>query len=369
MNTNFQPNWASAPGVTISRILRERSVSVDEFTKQMECSDQHVADLLKGQRAIDKKIANQLVLVLGASIDFWIKRERIYRESLERLLIEEQEKIGIQWLKEIPIADMKKFGWVDVSKNLQDRLRKCLEYFGVSSVNEWQIKYGDPVNLAAFRTTSAFEPNIGAVSAWIRRGEILSQEIDCKSWDAALFKENLFKIKELTREKNPEIFLPKLRKLCSDCGVALVIVRTPSGCMASGATKFLSPHKALMLLSFRYLSDDQFWFTFFHEAGHLLLHGKRAFFIEEKGKNKNTIQEEIEANQFAGDILINGRYKDELKNLSLDKWSIVKFSKKVGVSPGIVIGQLQYYGYIDFNRLNSFKRRYNWDQISTSSSL
>ena len=67
-------------------------------------------------------------------------------------------------------------------------------------------------------------------------------------------------------------FLPKLQALCAEAGVALVFVRAPRGCRVSGASRLVTPEKAMILVSFRFRSDDQFWFTVFHEIGHLILH-------------------------------------------------------------------------------------------------
>jgi HTH-type transcriptional regulator / antitoxin HigA len=112
----------------------------------------------------------------------------------------------------------------------------------------------------------------------------------------------LITMRRLTRKKEPSIFVPELRKLCAENGVALVIARGPAGCRASGATRFLSDKKAMILLSFRYLADDQFWFTFFHEAGHLLMHSHKAVFLEDG--SDVSLKEEHEANLFAQNILI-----------------------------------------------------------------
>src|SRR5262245_53695423 len=127
--------------------------------------------------------------------------------------------------------------------------------------------------IAAFRTSPSFDSQPSAVAAWLRQGEIETEAFDCNHWDPIRFRESLADIRSLTRQKEPRRFIPALQRCCAESGVAVAIVRAPKGCRASGATRFLTRHKALLMLSFRYLTDDQFWFTFFHEAGHLLLHG------------------------------------------------------------------------------------------------
>ena len=159
-------------------------------------------------------------------------------------------------------------------------------------------------------------------------------------------------------EKDPSDFLPALQQICSTSGVAAVIVRAPNGCRASGATRFVSSDKALLLLSFRYLSDDQFWFTFFHEAGHLLLHGAESIFLE--GLDGDSSTQESEANEFAEKVLIPSEFKHALLTLTPDMRAIIRFAKKIGVSPGIVVGQLQHHGRVRRNHFNGLKRRFQW---------
>jgi hypothetical protein len=254
------------------------------------------------------------------------------------------------------------FGWI--KEELSKNVKALLEYFGVSNIGEWHNKYQAEMAQVSFRTSTSFKQQPAAVAAWLRQGEIVSQPVQCKDWDAKKFRAALTTIKALTRIKDPSDFLPKLVGICAECGVAIAIVRTPNGCQASGVTKFLSEKRALLMLSFRYLTDDHFWFTFFHEAGHLLLHGKNCVFVEEINRNRVISEEEKEANDFAADQLIPVAYKPLLMSLAIsNKKSIVRFASEMGVSPGIVVGQLQHAGKVEHNRFNGYKRRYTWDDI------
>ena len=176
------------------------------------------------------------------------------------------------------------------------------------------------------------------------------------SWNAASFERSLIGMRRLTRKKAPSVFIPELRKLCAENGVALIIARGPAGCKASGATRFLSDKKAMILLSFRYLADDQFWFTFFHEAGHLLMHGNKAVFLEDG--SDVSLKEEHEANLFAQNILIPPEARAEFLSLKPNKDAVMKFAIKIGISRGIVVGQLQHHGRLEPSQLNFLKRRY-----------
>jgi HTH-type transcriptional regulator / antitoxin HigA len=137
-----------------------------------------------------------------------------------------------------------------------------------------------------------------------------------------------------------------------------------SGCAASGATRFVSPNKAVIILSFRYLSEDHFWFTFFHEVAHLLFHNSRLTFID--GEEPISNKMEREANEFAERVLIPEHQRDELMDFNPRRDNIIRFAYSVGVSPGIVVGQLQHYNVIKRNQMNYLKRRFDWKQIEPS---
>jgi Zn-dependent peptidase ImmA (M78 family) len=117
----------------------------------------------------------------------------------------------------------------------------------------------------------------------------------------------------------------------------------------------------LIVLSFRYLSDDQFWFSFFHEIGHLLLHGIEATFVD--GEAAGPTYKEVEANAFSEGVLIPHDRRDELMALPCRAKEVIRFAVSVGVSPGIVVGQMQHRRIIGPHQLNGLKRRYEWDEI------
>jgi HTH-type transcriptional regulator / antitoxin HigA len=351
-STTFCPNWASPPGATIHDLLQERGQTIGDFASAMGNSIQQAEKLLNGSISITEQIASDLAGIFGGSSKFWLKREAQFRESQERIAYTEA------WVRSLPINDLIRFNWIPKVSTIQEKINACFEFFGLSSINEWNDQCKLVTNSAAFRTSQTFESFDGAVFAWLRKGEIDSASIDCEKWSKEKFTSVLPEIRSLTREKDPSVFLPRLQNLCASAGVALVIARVPSGCRASGVTRFLTPEKALLMLSFRYLSDDHFWFSFFHEAGHLTLHDQKSIFIE--GGDFCTGSEEDEANQFAAQLLVPDEYQEEMRNLPVNMRDIVRFARKIGISPGIVVGQLQHFGVLTRRQLNDLKVKFKW---------
>lgn len=361
----FRPDWASAPGDTIADILQDKGLSVADFADLMGHSPEKADNLLQGRATITIETARRLERVLGASLEFWVSRDYQYRQDISRIHVTDEE-----WLHELPVGDMVKFGWLKPAPLPADEMAACLRFFAVTDVPAWREAYAGLQEMAAFRTSPSFDSQPASVAAWLRQGEIEADVIECQTWDAEGFQESLSTIRTLTRRKDPSKFIPQLQRLCAETGVAVVVVRAPSGCRASGAVRFLSPTKALLQLSFRYLTDDHFWFTFFHEAGHLILHGERYFFSDTIRGEKSWILEGIEtvspseeqgANEFAARTLVPSEFQAELSDLTADPREIIRFAVRLRVSPGIVVGQLQHLERIGYNQLNDLKRRFTWE--------
>jgi len=347
----FHPNWTSAPGDTITDILQEHEISIVQFAEQIGQTLDDTHNLLQGRSTITIAVARKLERVLGASVEFWMARDFQFRQDVARL-----NNINKQWLADFPLGDMINFGWIKPVPFPKEEVDACLRYFDVPNVQAWNEKYGSL--RAAFRTSLSIDSRPAAVAAWLRQGEIVADAITCKPWNAKQFQESLQYIRSLTRLKKPDQFIPKLQECCSENGVSVTVVRAPNGCRASGAARFISTDKALLQFSFRYLSDDQFWFTFFHEAGHLILHGgESGIFLEGVDTPSDTL--EMDANEFAERIIIPQELKTEFLSIR-DVDTAIRFAVRLGISPGIVVGQLQYFGKIKPNQWNNLKRYYKW---------
>jgi HTH-type transcriptional regulator / antitoxin HigA len=367
----FEPSWVSPPGDTIQDLLRARGMSSAQFAEAMQQTQEEVRDLIDGRLTLTIKIAQRLSTVIGASTQFWMSRDYLYRERAGRLQAESKD-----WLAGMPIGDMIRLGWITPRPRATEEAAAVLRFFDVSSLPAWRQRYSRIERLTAFRTSRTFESSPGAVAAWLREGERRASEAKCDRWDPVRFNALLGQIRTLTRVGDPRRFLPKLVELCATAGVIVVLLKAPTGCRASGATQFLASDRALLMLSFRHLTDDHFWFSFFHEAGHLLLHSQSSLFVEgldEDARTTNNVElddlfaePEREANSFAEQMLIPTDAQTEFRALRADARSVLRFASSIGVSTGIVVGQLQHAGRVRRNQLNSLKRRYDWETGSSA---
>lgn len=356
---DFAPDWVAVPGESIADLLEERGWTQADLATRTSFTTKHVNLLLKGNAPITEETALKLERVLGSTARFWLNLEAQYREHLARQEALKALAEHTDWLKELPLSDMVKFGWVKKVKGKAQQVFECLRYFGVADVAAWRTQYEQPV--AAYRASAKLTREPAAVSAWLRRGERAAEDMRLGDYDRAAFEAALQQIRVLTSERDPKVFTPKLIELCARVGIAVVLEPAPKGCPVSGATKWLSASKALIMLSLRGKTDDKLWFSFFHEAGHLLKHGKRMTFLDTLGEDGLNQQEEKEADTFACDLLIPPTdYKALLAHSLIGEQMIRDFARQINVAPGIVLGRLQYERHIGWQQFNRLKVRYSW---------
>jgi Zn-dependent peptidase ImmA (M78 family)/plasmid maintenance system antidote protein VapI len=358
----FQPDWFSKPGDTLAMLMARRELTPRALAEKLKCDPVTVRGLLTGTVGVDGDMAVRLSYCVGGTPSFWSKRQSTYQTALARAADAVPKDRGTAWLRKLSLKHLADYGWVDRPERTADAVKSYLAYFGVTGPHEWEDRYTDFLNDVALKTSPRFASKVGALSAWLRQGEIEAALVPCAPWNPHLLRGRLGDLRTLTKAKAPAYFLPRLQAICATAGVAVVFVRAPSGCRASGATRFVSPDKAVVILSFRYLSNDHFWFTFFHEIGHLILHSKSSTFIDTDATS--TSDKELEASTFAAGVLIPRNRHDELLNLRPQKENVIRFAVSVGVCPGIVVGQMQHLRVIGRNQLNFLKRRHDWGEIA-----
>lgn len=354
MQNRYTPDYVSPPGETLAETLQSIGMSQAELAVRIGRAKKTVNEIVKGKAPITPRIALELESVLGVPAGFWNSREAIFREHLAR--VEEQSRFEkkVHWIEQFPVQSMVKLGWIDGFKDRVQQLRELLRFFQLGSPDQWEKYAESHMGQVAFRRSLAFAHNPAAVIAWLRKGEIEAGKIDCAPFEFGNFREKLQAIRELTA-KPFSVFGPEVISLAAEAGVAVAFVPELPKTRMSAATRWLQPNKALIQLTFRYKSNDRFWFSFFHEAGHILLHGKRDLFVDED-RIDSPETEEMEANTFAENLLIPpARFRALTKNKVPEKAEILRFASEIGIAPGIVVGRLQRGGILPWNFCNDLK--------------
>ncbi len=331
----FEPDYAVPPGETLLEVMESLEMTQKELAVRTGLTEQTLTRIFKGEQPVSYETANRLELVTQVSARMWNNLEAQYREQLAKLAERQRLGTNIQWLKTIPTKELIERGCLEATDDTVALLRKTLAFFGVSSIEAWQGVWDVPA--VAARRSTCFETRPGDAAAWIRQGELQAHEIECGPFDKKRFREALQQIRTLTREK-PEGFVPEMKRLCAEAGVAVALVREMKKVPWSGATRWLTPNKAMILLSLRGRGEDKFWFSFFHEAGHVLNDGKKDLLINDDSQDD---PREERANGFAAEFLVPSRHDSAITKFRA-KVDVVSLAEELGISPGIVAGRYQF---------------------------
>jgi HTH-type transcriptional regulator/antitoxin HigA len=351
----FIPRWASAPGATLREVLRERDISPSQVATDLGISIRTLEGILDGQIEINADLAASLAKHVGASKDFWLARDSQYREDLRHVAAD-------QWASSLPVSKMTAMGWIAKPANWKERLDACMRFFQLTNVHDWQAQYQPILQSSFFRTTDYGASESATILAWLRQCELVTSNQQVNRWDPASFRQSLQQVRRLTREKDPRTFIPILTALCAQHGVKFAVVRAPQGCPISGVARFIGGTTPMIALSARHLSDDHLWFTFFHEAGHLILHGPGEVYLDDdvELEGGSSASVENEANNFAEQLIAPHGHA-----ITSSRWlshrDVVREALKIGISSGVLAGQLQHQGILGHSALNRLKRRYKWD--------
>lgn len=338
---------ATPPGATIKEQLIDRGLSQKEFALRMGMSEKHISKLINGDVQLTPEVAVRLEMVLGIPAKFWNKLEATYREKLIKANAENEMDSDKELVKKLPYREMSKNGWVPETREATEKVIYLRKYFEV--VNLEIIKDMKLSKIACRRLAETEKGNL-ALLAWAQKAKLEARAIETSLIDLKTLKEKLPEIRSMTA-MNPADFCPKLIEMLSGCGIALVFLPHIGGSFLHGAT-FCDGNKIVVGLTVRGKDADKFWFSLFHELGHILL----GHINQSDG---TTDEDEEAADNFAKETLIPTVEFNAFTSLNdFSKTSICSFAQKQNILCGIVVGRLQKEGFINYNRCNDLKTKY-----------
>ena len=358
MSTNktyeYTPNYAIHPGEILEETINSRGISKSELAERCGLSAKTVSLIVNCKAPVTPETALQLEKVLGISADIWNNLDSNYRlfDARNKSLIEFEQ--WVDWIKRFPLKILKQKSVISDPKDVSRTVNELLSFFGVANRDAWNEYYGKIA--VSFRKSPSYESDPGSIAAWLRMVEILAQDIEAEPYNANKFRESLSNIRNLTKEE-PEILEPEIRRLCNESGVSFVLLKEFPKTRLHGATRWISKHNAMLALTVRYRYEGQFWFSFFHEAAHILLHERSRVFIDHESPRIGDLEDE--ADKFAADFLIPPEEYQRFTDIgNYSRKAIIDFSESINISPGIVVGRLQHDKELHFSQLAHIKKRF-----------
>jgi len=358
----YAPQTVTHPGVTLSEKLGEMGMSQKEFAVRTGKPEQTIVKVINGESSLTPDMAVQFESVLHIPANFWLKRQQLYDEAVARAKRSELLVNAYEWARKFPIKEMTAFGWLPKTGNPHELVGVLLDFFSMSSPEAWEEYYLSQKLKVSFRISLAHFGEPYAISAWLRQGEHESLKLDVPPFDKKKFAASLPEIKQVMAD-HPDDFFLQLQEICRNAGVKVVYTPFLPKAPIHGSTRWLNDDTPMIQLTARYGQNDRFWFTFFHEAGHILLHGKKHISIECAQSDGKKDEKEIEADDFAVKWTFSKEEEQEVLQFgSFKEQVILDFAQKFGTHPAMIIGRFHHNKILPFSRHRKFIRPIHLDR-------
>lgn len=347
--TEYKNILAFHPGSYIEEIIEELNINQEEFAERLGVSAKTISKLVNGMDSISKEIALKLSKLTGVSFETWMKLQLKYdlkvNEIEEQRLLDNEalicEQIDFNYFKVNHFVENGRYNKIDKIKELRQVL-KIADLNYLKKFNQ-QVSYR---NTKDFNLKTTINSNV-----LLEIATHLAKDMTDIKFNKSRLKKVLPQIRELTL-KSEESFYTELEELLLSCGIVLIGLPSLKNAGLNGATKRYKNGSVLLLLTDKNKQSDIFWFSLFHELGHIL----EGEFYSDLGEVAHYEEKESRADRFARDILIpEAEYRQYLKDENLNKQSILDFADKIGIHPSIIVGRLQYDKHIGYNILNELK--------------
>jgi len=344
---------AIPPGELLEEEIAAAGLTQHDLAVRTGRPAQVINEIIRGKKAITHDTALELEKVLGIPAHVWVNLESTYQltqaKNRERENLRNQE----DWLEEFPVREIEKRGWIPSHPDKSEKVRALLEFLGVASFQAWRQ------TIVGLRVSEKSRVSPGALAVWLRRGELDGWELETERYDEERFREALSHIRSMTSD-SPEVFAPKIAQLCGDAGVAWVVIKELPKSGANGIARWLTPEKGLIQMSLRWHWSDIFWFTFFHEAYHILRRHTREVHIDWIDRDREA---EAEADAFAQDFIIPpDAWAEFVTTEPSTVTDVNRFASEIGIDPGIIVGRMHREGLIPYSRLAYLKSRFVWKE-------
>ncbi len=341
----YQPDYAVHPGETLREKLEELSMTPKEFAIRTAKPVKTISEILNGKSSITSEMAVLFEKVLKISANFWIKKQANYNEYVAREKDKAEIAKATEWSKLFPYPQMAKIGLVVATRKAEEKAEELLHFFNVSKPSAWENIYMNQQTPIYFRISLKHAKDPYALSALLRMGEIKAKKIDAPDYNKSILKSILPELKEIMATK-PINYLQQIQTKCLQAGVKVIYTPNLPKTVIHGTVRWLN-EKPVLQITDRLKRYDIFWFSLFHELGHILLHGnKKNVFLEEVSGPIDKDIKEQEADEFAAQLLLShDEYNNIITTIKAGEdilETIYHFANKFNTHKDIIIGRILY---------------------------
>ncbi len=336
------------PGEFIRDELEARGWTQVEFAEILGRPPKTVSEILSGKRAITPETAQGLGEAFDVDPQFWMNLESAYR--LSRLRVQKGEVARRARLFDAaPVKDMIRRGWISQGDDLIDLEGQVKGFLQVGAVGD------KPTFAVAARKSSSYAETTPAQVAWLCRVKQLASGLNVRPFDHGNMDRLFSELRRLTVSEHEARHAPTL---LSEFGIRFLVVEHLPKTQIDGVAMWLDEASPVVALSMRYDRIDAFWHTLAHELAHIARRHVSSLdddiIDDSRSARLERPEIEIEADAIACDKLVPKAELDSFIARIRPLYSrsrINQFANRIQVHPGIIVGQLQRRGEINYSQL------------------
>ncbi|MBO6046247.1 MAG: HigA family addiction module antidote protein [Erysipelotrichaceae bacterium] len=325
----YEDMIAFHPGYYIKELVEDSGLTQEDFAKRLGTTPKNLSVIINGEQRLSIEIATKLSRMFGTSVMFWLNLQNTYDEKMAEYLSHEElvkERDVFKFIDYKYFRD--NFGLPNLSRKVDEQIKCVRDFLNVSSLTVLEeAKFA--VNFRSDRDKLS-KSNIINANLMVEIAINKALKIDAPKFNKRKFKKVIPFI--LSQTKNHDGFLPEVTNALKETGVILVVLPNIKNSGINGATKRVDGKVMLMINDRRHYADT-FWFTLFHEIGHVM-NNDFGMTIKDSAED--------EADLYARNALIPEEpYQLFIKNCEYyNEKIIVEFADSIDQDPGIVLGRL-----------------------------
>ena len=347
----YKDSIAFHPGYYIKELVDESGLTQEDFAKRLGTTPKNLSILINGEQSLSIDIAMKLSRLTDTSIDYWLNLQKRYDVLLGIKRSDEELNEERRIIKILNYSYFREFFHLpDLFRKIDEQIRELRRCLNVSSLSV--LKYRDMAVKFRQSAPSVSEASIIKANAMVQIATIEAMKKNAPKFDKQRFEEAVSYILGLTSKHKD--FYPLAQKAFFAAGVVFEVLPNIPGSKTNGATKKIGDN-LLLMVNDRGTTADSFWFSLFHEIGHIHYGDYGISFEDEAGK------EEDAADEYAENCLIPREpYMAFVKRRDFSPSAVIRFSSRINRDPGLVVGRLQNDNYVNYSNqaLNRYKCKY-----------
>jgi HTH-type transcriptional regulator/antitoxin HigA len=353
----FDPDYAVLPGETLREAMEERGMAQKELADRTELSRKTINEILNGKAPISPGTAAKLAPVFGMPAEFWTSLEANYQQRKAVLERRKSMAEAAGWHKKFPYAEMAKRRWVKATTDVVEKIDELCRFFEVSSPDAFEAVVLAPIQ-ARFKQSPKAIHKPFVVAAWLQAARLESRKVAVRDYSDEFLSEGLKYLREFSaKSEDPQ---KRVREILANAGVAVVYVREFPGAAVSGAA-FWEGGRPIIALTRCGNRLGKFWFTLFHEAMHILYHGRSRMFVDLDQSGWDKLREESDANRRASQFLIPRKHDKVLAKLATIG-ELKDFAASLNIHPDIVVHRVERLQK-DYKKWAACRTRLDWEDL------